>query len=163
KRNPGTRASLAKRLISAKGWLSSLKLETNSVVERVALGFAHRDQNILARLIAIRILNRGIDLRKQSEVIELSLRLEHVLLAHGSDARLRSLSNINLNGQLRGIALILFQKFAGNLRLPEAVGPVHVLNGADVFLQQSLAVTPVTDHAPARLTEHRSAHQFCFE
>ena len=59
--------------------------------------------------------------------------------------------------------MILFQKFAGNLRLPEAVGPVHVLNGADVFLQQSLAVTPVTDHAPARLTEHRSAHQFCFE
>ena len=66
------------RLVGSDRGLPGLELETDAVIEGVAIRFARRDQNILARLGAIGVLDGGVDLLEKAEVVEAALALEHV-------------------------------------------------------------------------------------
>jgi len=63
--------------------VSGLKFDACSVIEGIAVGLIYCDDDVLMRLSAVGILNRGVDLLKEAKVIKAALALEHILLAEG--------------------------------------------------------------------------------
>ena len=99
--------------------------------------------------------------------------------ANPRHSRLRPFLHRDFDGQLRGIALIAANQFAGNFRLPEAARAIelffprveetpedrpskllHVVVSAD---QQHFAVTSVAEQSPGRLILHARTNQFVGE
>ena len=74
--------------------------------------------------------------------------------------RLRPLLDGDLNGQLRGLALILLHQLAGDLGLPETTRPIEILDTPDILFEQRFVVAPVTEDAPGGLVLHARANQF---
>ena len=68
-------------LIAADAGLTGLEFQTQTVVEGIALGLLNVDQNIFIRLVAIGVLHSRVHLVEESQVIEVALRVQHVLLA----------------------------------------------------------------------------------
>ena len=81
RRHHGADAGLPERLVGSEGGLSGLELETAAVIEGVAIGLARRDQHVLPRLGAVRVLDGRVHLLEQAEVVEAALALQHLLLA----------------------------------------------------------------------------------
>ena len=63
------------------GGQAGFEFQAEAVGEGVALGFLHLDENIFLRIGALGILDGGIDLAEDAEIVELALRVEEVLLA----------------------------------------------------------------------------------
>ena len=72
---------------AGSGGQAGFEFQAEAVGEGVALGFLHLDENIFLRVGALGILDGGIDLAEDAEIVELALSIEKILLAEGLAGR----------------------------------------------------------------------------
>ena len=58
-----------------------MKLQSYTIVERIALGFLHVNEDVLFPLVTFWILDGGIYLAKDAQIIKILLRVQHINLA----------------------------------------------------------------------------------
>ena len=57
----------------ASGGQASCEFDSAAIGEGVTLGFLHLHENIFLRIASLRILNAGVDLIENAEIVELGL------------------------------------------------------------------------------------------
>ena len=82
--NPWADTGHALRNCLASGRLPGLHFQSHPVFKCVTPGFADVDQYILGGIFSVRVLDGGIDLAEDAEIVQRRLRVEHVFLAQGA-------------------------------------------------------------------------------
>ena len=80
-RDARTYSCFAQGLICTPGRLPGLKLQSQTIVESIALGLLNVHQYIFLTLVASRILNSRIHLAEDTEVVQALLGIQHINLA----------------------------------------------------------------------------------